>query len=313
MSKPNIIIITQGKTRIVDPIIDRYKIEGIIDSSLEVDLNKKSKIVSLYSHLLQKIKKEVSLEKYSKSKGIDYLLLTKNNLCKLKEWIESRDPDLIIVYGMSFLLKKEIFNIPKYGTLNLHPSLLPTYRGPNPWFWSYYNMDAKGGVTLHYIDEGEDTGDIIYKKEYDIRLGMKSPEMQDLAIKKYGVDLIIKAIKNYKNLPRYKQELKPLTERARRILKHEHKQIIDWEHWDVKRIWHILRGTEMWLNALEQPTGIYKGVRWNILEFKKTSLSNYENGKIYKLNGKYFVKCNGGLIYLELKFSLKKFIYNLVN
>jgi methionyl-tRNA formyltransferase len=313
MSKPNIIIITQGKTRIVDPIINRYKIAGIIDSSSEVDLNKKSKIVSLYSYLLQKIKKDVSLEKYSKSQGIDYLLLTKNNLDKLKEWIESRNPDLIIVYGMSFLLKKEIFNIPKYGTLNLHPSFLPSYRGPNPWFWSYYNLDVKGGVTLHYIDEGEDTGDIIYQMEYDIRLGMKSPEMQDLAIKKIGIDLITKAINNYKNLPRSKQELKPLTERARRINQSEHKQIIDWKHWDVKRIWHILRGTEMWLNALEQPLGKYKGVRWMILDFKKCDTSKYEISKIYKYNGKHFVVCIDGVVFLKLKFSLKKYIRNLFN
>ena len=311
MSKPNIIIITQGKTRIIEPIVNKFIITGIVDSSPKIHSPNKNKIVKLYSFLLNKLKNNISFKQYVESKSIDYLYLKKDNLSDLKEWIKIRNPDLVIVYGMSLLLNKEVFELPKYGTLNLHPSLLPSYRGPNPWFWSYYNMDVKGGVTLHYIDKGEDTGDIIYQREYDIRLGMKSPEMQDLAIKNHGVDLIIKAINNYKNLPRSKQKLAPLTERARRINQSEHKQIIDWKHWGVKRIWHILRGTEMWLNALEQPLGKYKGVRWMILDFKNCDTSKYEISKIYKYNGKHFVVCIDGVVFLKLKFSLKKYIINL--
>lgn len=86
--------------------------------------------------------------------------------CELESWVKSLSPDLIVVYSMSQLLKENIYSIPRFGTINLHPSYLPEYRGPNPIFWMYYNMEKQGGVTVHYIDQGEDTGNIILQKRY---------------------------------------------------------------------------------------------------------------------------------------------------
>jgi len=206
-----------------------------------------------------------------------------------------------------------IFSIPKYGTINLHPAFLPSYRGPNPDFWMYYDGVRKGGVTLHYIDKGEDTGDIIYQENYDIPLGMKSPDMLDLSVNKIGVNLILKALENIENLPGKKQPENSPTPRARNIKEDEHKTIIKWENWKIERIWHLLRGTELWLNALEQPNGIYKGQRWIVEDFEKSNFSNYKVSKIYKEKGRYFVVCRDGRIFLNLKFGFKNFVLNFVN
>ena len=78
-------------------------------------------------------------------------------------------------------------------------------------------------------------------------------------------------------MPRKKQKvINTSHERARNIKPNEHKNFIDYKHWSVERVWHFLRGTESWLNALDQPGGIFKGQRWTILEFKKGIFENFD-------------------------------------
>ena len=66
------------------------------------------------------------------------------------------------------ILPEEILNIPKYGCINVHGSLLPQYRGSAPIQWSIINGDQKTGITTMYMDKGMDTGDMILKEEIEI-------------------------------------------------------------------------------------------------------------------------------------------------
>jgi methionyl-tRNA formyltransferase len=264
---------------------------------------------SLYSIFKKEAK---SLKSYAVEKNIPYYYMNNGSDKNLEQWVKNINPDVIVVYSMSQLLKENIFSIPKYGTINLHPALLPSYRGPNPDFWMYYDGVKEGGVTVHYIDKGEDTGDIIYQEKYDFQLGLKSPQMLDLSIGKIGANLLLKALDNLENLPRVAQSTESPTKKARNIKAEEHKNIIDWQNWEIERIWHLLRGTELWLNALDQPKGIYKGQRWAIEEFEKCDINGYEVSKVYKESNKYFVACNDGKIFLNLKFSLKNFVLNIL-
>ncbi|MDD3430247.1 MAG: methionyl-tRNA formyltransferase, partial [Oscillospiraceae bacterium] len=75
--------------------------------------------------------------------------------------IQALAPQLIVVVAYGRILPKEILDIPAYGCINLHVSLLPKYRGAAPIQWSVINGDAATGVTITYMDEGLDTGDII--------------------------------------------------------------------------------------------------------------------------------------------------------
>jgi methionyl-tRNA formyltransferase len=306
---PRVIIITQGLSRIVEPICISHNVVGIIESKSRKKFNM---FFRFFRFLYQLLKfKNVTLKSFTSKKNIPYFYMKNGSDSMLEEWVKNLEPDIIVVYSMSQLLKENIFNIPKYKTINLHPSLLPNYRGPNPWFWIYYNMDMKSGVTLHYIDKGEDTGDIIYQKEYDIEPGMKSKEMQDLAIGKIGSSLILKALSNYKKLPRKKQDIVDISYcRARNIKDSEHQSFIKFEEWSVERIWHFLRGTESWLNALDQPKGFYRGQRWIIKEYENSSFNKYKPGGIYKSKNKYFLVCKNGIIHLEIRFSLRNLIFN---
>ncbi len=82
--------------------------------------------------------------------------------------IQSLNPDVIVVIAFGQILPESILNIPRYGCINVHGSLLPEYRGAAPIQWSVLNEDKETGVTIMYMDKGMDTGDMIYKKKMDI-------------------------------------------------------------------------------------------------------------------------------------------------
>lgn len=306
-------IITQGLSRIVAPIVEGRDVVGIIEcpprNKIKNKRGMKKFAVSVYKALM----KEQNLFGYCKKKKVPYYLMKGGSDAKLEEWVRDKRPDVIIVYSMSQLLKKNIFSIPKYGTINLHPSFLPAYRGPNPWFWTYYNQDSHGGVTLHYIDEGEDTGDIIYQEKYEIPLGMLSTDMQDLAIGVIGNRLISNALDNLYQLPRTKQPEQSTTKRARNLKLTEHDSVIDFKLWGIERIWHLLRGTESWLNAIQKPQGIFDNQRWRIESFKKVEVSDFEPGDIYRKGKKFHLVTKDGLIVMSIAFSKKRLLKRIFN
>lgn len=82
--------------------------------------------------------------------------------------IQSLNPDLIIVVAFGQILPQKVLDIPRYGCINIHGSLLPKYRGAAPIQWSIINEDKVTGVTIMYMDEGMDTGDMLIKKEIPI-------------------------------------------------------------------------------------------------------------------------------------------------
>lgn len=309
--KLNYVLITQGVSRIVHPILtSHHNIVGIVESAAKN--NRKNPFVfSIFKNVYSLVKRrQISLKALARFKGIPYYLMDSGSDSHLESWIKKLNPDLIVVFSMSQLLHENIFSIPRYGTINLHPSELPKYRGPFPDFWIYYNMDLHPGVTVHYIDQGEDTGDIIFQEQYDLPLGIKSPEMLDIAIGEIGIRLLLRAMNSIasSNAPRIPQPKESPTKRSRRIKASEHKEFIKWDEWSIERIWHFLRGTELWLNAIDQPIGFYKGQRWSVLDYEITDMKAYIPSKIYKEKGAYFVACRDGKIYIKSKFSLKSLI-----
>lgn len=82
--------------------------------------------------------------------------------------LKELSPDLIVVVAYGKILPPEVINYPKYGCINLHVSLLPKYRGAAPMQRAIMEGEKKTGVTVMYMDEGLDTGDIIAVSEFDI-------------------------------------------------------------------------------------------------------------------------------------------------
>jgi len=179
----------------------------------------------------------------------------------------------------------------------------------------YYNMEKKGSITISYIEKGEDTGDIIYQKSYDIPLGSNGPDLQNKVVSTIGAPLLIEAIIAMEEgyAPRIPQPRESPTLRARNILPDEQKNIIDWEKWDVERIWHLMRGYANSMDLIEPPRGIYAGQRWTVEGYTKCDTSKYSKGIVLKNSDGYYIAGSNGLIQLSINFKLKRTLGYVLN
>ena len=121
--------------------------------------------------------------------------------------LEELQPDLIIVVAFGQILSKRILDLPKFGCINVHASLLPRYRGAAPIEWSLINGETKTGVTTMMMDVGLDTGDMLIKREVDITEDMILPELRD-KLMQLGAEAMIETIDKLVDgtLERHKQD-----------------------------------------------------------------------------------------------------------
>ena len=90
---------------------------------------------------------------------------------ELEQYILYVHPDLLFVYRCPFIISKKAYSTARFGAYNIHPSLLPKYRGLNPWPEIFKNREVENGVTLHRITDVVDGGEIIYQQSYAISPG----------------------------------------------------------------------------------------------------------------------------------------------
>lgn len=131
--------------------------------------------------------------------------------------LKELNPDLQIVVAFR-MLPKTVWNLPKYGTFNLHASLLPQYRGAAPINWAVINGEKKSGVTTFFIEDKIDTGNIIFQKEIDINDNENAGNLHD-KLMITGSDLVVETVHliekgNYNKIPqetlfKNEAELKP--------------------------------------------------------------------------------------------------------
>jgi len=106
------------------------------------------------------------------------------------------NPDLIVVAAYGQILPSSILELPRFGCLNVHASLLPKYRGAAPIQWAILNDESETGVTIMKMDAGLDTGDILTQEKTVIAPEDNSQTLQD-RLARLGADLLIKTIPDY--------------------------------------------------------------------------------------------------------------------
>ena len=114
--------------------------------------------------------------------------------------IGQKEPDLIIVVAFGQILKKRLLDIPNWGVINIHPSLLPRYRGAAPMQWAILNDDPLTGLTIMRIDEGMDTGPILHQESLTILKDETFGQMHDRLAIKAG-DLMIRFLSHIAGRP----------------------------------------------------------------------------------------------------------------
>ena len=109
------------------------------------------------------------------------------------EVLKKYPADVFVVAAFGQILSKEILEMPRYGCINIHASLLPMYRGAAPIQWSILNGEKKSGVTIMQMDEGLDTGDMLLSGEVAIEDTDTADSLHD-KLSELGADLIVDAL-----------------------------------------------------------------------------------------------------------------------
>ena len=145
-------------------------IAGALDANCEIVGVLRNEMVK-YPTFIRKIKDifNPSLDyNYIKSYNLSEIHAKGVNTEDFKQTLLKLNPDIVIIGSWGEKVSKDIFDIPKIATLNAHPSLLPKYRGPNPYYWVIKNQEKYSGISIHLVDEGFDSGAILAQEEVEI-------------------------------------------------------------------------------------------------------------------------------------------------
>lgn len=222
---------------------------------------------------------------------------------KIKETadlIESLRPDAIVVVAYGKILPKNIIDMPKYGCINVHGSLLPHYRGAAPIQWSIINGDKVTGISTMFMDEGLDTGDILLQTKVLINDDETSEELKK-RMSVLGAELLVKTLKKLKDgtLERIKQNdshatLSPPLDKITGD--------IDWNK-TAQEIHNLIRGSNPWPIAHT----LLRGKNFKIYKSRVSTYRVSQPGKIISTDP-LIVGCgeNTSLQLLEVQIEGKK-------
>ena len=145
-------------------------IAGTLDANCEI-VGVLRKEMIRHNSVIRKIKDIIcpSLDyNYIKSYNLPEIHARGVNTKEFKKALLKLNPDIVLVGSWGERITKEIYDIPKIATINAHPSLLPKYRGPNPYYWVIKNQEQSSGVSFHLVDSDYDTGAILAQEEVKI-------------------------------------------------------------------------------------------------------------------------------------------------
>ena len=224
------------------------------------------------------------------------------------EEVKILNPDLICVVAYGKILPQELLDIPKYGCVNVHGSLLPEYRGAAPIQWAVLNGDKKTGVTTMFMNAGMDTGDMILKEEVEIGEDETTGELWD-RLKTIGANLLIKTVKEIENGTATRTKQPEEGTMAPMLSKEMAK--IDWKNKTANNIKNLVRGLNPIMGAYTFLDG--KKIKfWKVqtltenellekfqeLEEYKYHLNKMQAGTVLFSDDKkgLFIKANGGIL-----------------
>ena len=222
---------------------------------------------------------------------------------KFVEELKGFNADLFIVVAYGKLIPESVFTLPKYGTINLHPSLLPKYRGAAPVEWAIINGEKETGVTIQMINADLDAGDIIIQEKIQLDSSITAGELYEI-INSIGEELLLKSAEI-------------LSEGRSKLIPQDHSKatycgkidrdtaFIDWNR-NSGEIHNLIRGLNpkpaAWTNFRDMNIKI-----WRTTEFINNEI-NLKPGQILKYNKKQLIVGTGSgvLEILEIQPENKK-------
>jgi len=237
-----------------------------------------------------------AVKKYAENHHLP--VLQPNNL-KSEEFLsqlKSLNANLQIVVAFR-MLPKAVWQLPEYGTFNLHASLLPNYRGAAPINWAIINGETKTGVSTFFIDEKIDTGNIILQEEVAIGDDETLGELHD-KLMEVGSKLVVKTVQQIeKGIVKTIKQPEIEEKSAPKIFTETCK--INWND-SLNNIYNLIRGLNPYPAAWTTLINNNEVIKVKIYDVKKETASHQHTpGTLVTAKNEIKVAVNGGYIILE--------------
>ena len=238
-------------------------------------------------------------------------VLQPEKIREIKDTLEQINPDLFCVVAYGKILPQDILDIPKKGSINVHGSLLPQYRGAAPIQWAVLNGDKKTGITTMYMNAGMDTGDMILQEEVQIGEDETTGELWD-RLSKIGAKLLVETVAKIEKgtAPRTPQS----GEFTMAPMLNKEMARIDWINKNSREIKNLVRGLNPIIGAYttynDKKIKIWRAGSIELDEFienhpefadYKVSLNNMEGGAVIYSDIKQglYVKAKTGIVIIQ--------------
>ena len=173
--------------------------------------------------------------------------VARRHRARLLEWSSGLDaqvralhPDLLVIASFPHLLPEGLLSTAALGALNVHTSLLPRHRGPDPIFWTYWNDDPEAGVSIHWAAPRFDTGDIVAQEAVTLDRGRASTDLY-LELAARGASLACDSLRALASgtAARIAQDHRSATYESGADIA---RATVPYADWPAERVWHVLSG-----------------------------------------------------------------------
>ena len=202
-------------------------------------------------------------------------------------------PDVLVVASFPKIIPAEILAAARLGAVNMHLSLLPRHRGPDPLFWTYWQDDRDAGTTIHWMTERIDAGDVIAQQAMPLERGMPSRAAY-MRLTALGVDLLSDA------LARLGDGSAPRTPQNDALATYESgadiaAARIPFASWPAERVWHVLSGLgDQFTGLVVDPFNGKRLAHGRAVGYRLTK--DCEPGRVTTTAAGYELHCSDGIV-----------------
>jgi methionyl-tRNA formyltransferase len=206
-------------------------------------------------------------------------------------------PDMICVACFSKRIPRDILNIPHLGCLNVHPSLLPTNRGPEPLFWTFREGNEQAGVTIHLIDEGLDSGPIVAQEALEIPDGISYSELEQRSAE-LGGKLLARSVWDVFN------EVAVLvkqneTDSSYHPFPNDDDFVVPIAEWSARHVYNFICGVASWGTPIHVLIGNKAVHVTKAISYSQKTIDQNDMVMYRKSEEGFWVKCKQGSVLVE--------------